>query len=69
MVPFHFIGLHETELAKYYHGIKMRLDYSNDLFLSVGGMMFMDFDVEMTNKAKHVSFRSKILLFHEGYCY
>ena len=37
----------------------MRLDYSNDIFLSMGGMMFMDIDTNIMNKTS-ISMRSKI---------
>merc|ERR1739848_392395 len=56
---------HQEDVEKFYKGITMKLDYGNDLFLSTGGMMFMDIDVEinMTRKDQHqqsVRMRSKI---------
>ena len=50
---------HDKELAHYYKHITMKLDYTNDLFLSMGGMMFMDIDTNIMNKTS-VSMRSKI---------
>ena len=50
---------HDEELKQYYKGITMKLDYANDLFLSMGGMMFMDMQLDITNKSS-VSMTSKI---------
>eukprot|EP00485_Elphidium_margaritaceum_P004592 CAMPEP_0202708946 /NCGR_PEP_ID=MMETSP1385-20130828/21098_1 /ASSEMBLY_ACC=CAM_ASM_000861 /TAXON_ID=933848 /ORGANISM="Elphidium margaritaceum" /LENGTH=641 /DNA_ID=CAMNT_0049368073 /DNA_START=63 /DNA_END=1988 /DNA_ORIENTATION=- len=49
----------DTDVKNWFEGIRMRLDYSNDLFLSMGGMMFMDIDADMFNRTA-VTMRSKI---------
>ena len=50
---------HDKEVEQYYAGITMKLDYANDLFLSMGGMMFMDIEINIKNKS-YVSMRSKV---------
>eukprot|EP01084_Bolivina_argentea_P214602 364321_1 len=57
-----YIHLHYGELNKYYNNIVMKLDYTNSLFLSISGMMFMDFDyfIDTSSVPHNVFFKSKI---------
>lgn len=44
---------------EFYDGIKMALDYDNALFLSTGGMMFMDIELDIGSEGA-ISMRSKV---------
>jgi len=49
----------EEAIARYYKDITFKLDYTNELFLSMGGMMFMDIDTDIANETS-ITMRSKI---------
>jgi len=47
------------ENHKYYSGVKMVLDHDNELFLSTGGMLFMNIDIDIEQNGD-ISMRNKI---------
>eukprot|EP01083_Nonionella_stella_P005164 14992_1 len=57
--PDVYISSHFKELERYYKDITMKLDHENELFISMGGMMFMDLVMDVQSKS-NISFRSKI---------
>jgi len=56
----HFIKYeHSNKARKYYDGITMKLDHTNNLFISMGGMLFTEMEINVTAK-KNIKVRSKV---------
>merc|ERR1719249_435036 len=51
--------LNTEENREYYGGIKMALDYDNELFLSTGGMLFTNIELDMDQNGD-ITMHSKI---------